>query len=62
MRSFTISIVTDYGPGRPDDGEVCLYLEGFDIVSPEKRRQVLATMRRRDRRLLREIRAAEEGE
>ena len=60
MQNFTIALVTDYGPTRPE-GEVSVYLEGLDIVSPEKRRQVIENARRREQRALRRIRARGAG-
>jgi len=50
MENFTISLVTDYPKGKR-----YVYLSGLDILSEKKRKQVLETSRRRERKLLRRL-------
>ena len=54
MESFTISLVTDYSPSYPD-GKSHVYLAGLDILSERKRKQVIESSRRRDRKLRRRL-------
>ena len=54
MENFTISLVTDYHPSHPE-GKRCVYLGGLDILSEKKRRQVIESMKRRERRLRRQL-------
>ena len=54
MENFTISLVTDYRPDHPK-GKSCVYLAGLDILSEKKRRQVIETGKRRDRKLRRQL-------
>lgn len=54
IEQVTISLVTDY-----PDGKQCVYLSGLDLLSAKKRKSVIETSKRRDRRLLRQMR--EEG-
>ena len=51
MENFTISLVTDYSNGKS-----CVYLEGLDLLSAEKRRRVMETVRRKERKLRRQMR------
>ncbi len=51
MENFTISLVTDYSKGKS-----CVYLEGLDLLSAEKRRRVMETVRRKERKLRRQMR------
>ena len=55
MENFTISLVTDYHPDHPKE-KSCVYLSGLDILSEKKRKQVLDSMKRKDRKLRRELR------
>jgi len=50
MENFTISLVTDYPKGKR-----CVYLSGLDILSGEKRKQVIESSKRRERKLRREL-------
>ena len=54
MQNFTINLVTDFQPDYPE-GKRCVYLEGLDLLSEDKRKQVLETSKRRDRRLRRQL-------
>ena len=54
MQNFTISLVTDFHPDYPE-GKKCVYLEGLDILSEDKRKQVIESTKRKERRLLREL-------
>ena len=54
MENFTISFVTDYHPDHPE-GKRFVYLEGLDVLSEKKKKQVLETSKRRERRLLRRL-------
>jgi hypothetical protein len=58
MQNFTISLVTDFHPDYPE-GERCVYLEGLDLLSEDKRKQVIESSKRRERRLRRELGAEE---
>ena len=55
MQNFTISLVTDYSPDHPA-GKSCVYVEGLDLLSEEKRRQTIQSVHRRERRLRRRLR------
>ena len=55
MENFTISLVTDYHPGQPK-GKSYVYLSGLDILSEEKQKKVLESIKRRERKLRREWR------
>lgn len=46
MENFTISLVTDYPAGKS-----CVYLEGLDLLSAEKRKLVIEAVRRKEKRL-----------
>jgi hypothetical protein len=58
MQNFTISLVTDFHPDYPE-GKRCVYLEGLDLLSEDKRKQVIESSKRRERRLRRELGAEE---
>jgi hypothetical protein len=60
MQQFTVSLVTDYHPDHPQ-GKRWVYLEGLDLLSEEKRRRVVAAVRRREGRLRRELGAMGES-
>jgi hypothetical protein len=51
MENFTISLVTDYPKGK-----TVVYLEGLDLLSSNKRRRVIEAVRRKERKLRRELR------
>jgi hypothetical protein len=51
IENFTISLVTDYPAGKS-----VVYLEGLDLLSPEKRRRVVETIGRKERRLRNQLR------
>lgn len=55
MQNFTISLVTDYTPDHPE-GKSVIYLEGLDILSEDKRRRVIQSVHRRERRLRQQLR------
>ncbi len=55
MEHFTISLVTDYHPDHPKEKR-CVYLSGLDILSEKKRKQVIESMKRKERKLRRELR------
>ena len=59
MKSFRISLVTDYTVTCPE-GEVLVYLEGLDILSEAKCQQVLRTVCCRERRLRRQLQEIEQ--
>ena len=50
MENFTISLVTDY-----PEGKRCVYLSGLDILSEKKRKQVIESIKRKDRKLRRQL-------
>lgn len=50
MEIFTISLVTDYHAEHPA-GKSCVHLAGLDILSERKRKQVIETSKRRERKL-----------
>jgi hypothetical protein len=60
MRSFTISLVTDYHPKYPQ-GKRWVYLESLDILSEEKRRRVVRSIKRMERKLRGQLRAMRDG-
>jgi hypothetical protein len=55
MQNFTVSLVTDYSPDHPA-GKSRVYVEGLDLLSEDKRRRVLQSVHRRERRLRRQLR------
>lgn len=55
MRCFTVNLVTDYHPDHPQ-GKKWVYLEGLDLLSEEKRKRVIAAVKRKERRLRRQLR------
>ncbi len=55
LDNFSVSLVTDYNPNHPE-GKRWVYLEGLDILSDKKRKQVLETSRRRERKALCQLR------
>ena len=38
MRCFQVNLFTDYHPSHPE-GKSCVYLEGLDLLSPEKKKR-----------------------
>lgn len=46
MENFTISLVTDYPAGKSH-----VYLEGLDLLSSDKKRKVIQSVKRKERRL-----------
>ena len=54
MQCFQINLVTDYHPDRPK-GKSYVYLEGLDLLSEEKRNRVVEGVRRKERKLRREM-------
>ena len=50
MQKFTISLMTDYSPDHPE-GKRSVYVEGLDLLSEGKRRRVIESVHRRERRL-----------
>jgi len=59
MQNFTISLVTDFHPDYPA-GKTCVYLEGLDLLSEDKRKRVIRSINRKERRLRRQLREVEE--
>ncbi len=55
MGVFSISLKTDYHPDYPE-GKSMVYLEGLDILSEDKRKRVLESSKRRERKALRQLR------
>jgi hypothetical protein len=55
MTQFSISLMTDYSAEQPK-GKRMVYLSGLDILSERKRKQVLESMRRKERRLRKKLR------
>ena len=55
MENFTISLVTDYPKGKR-----YVYLSGLDILSEKKRKQVIESIKRRERKLRRELEEVED--
>jgi hypothetical protein len=51
MENFTVSLVTDYPKGKS-----YVYLEGLDLLSAEKRRRVVESVKRRERTLRSQMR------
>jgi hypothetical protein len=51
-QSFTINLTTCYHPSYRKAKDF-VYVEGIDLLSAEKRKRLLASMRRRDQRLRR---------
>lgn len=49
-RCFSISFHTDYDPKHPE-GKSYVCLEGLDILSEEKKKRVLESIKRKERRL-----------
>jgi len=54
MESFTLSLVTDYHHDLPK-GESMVYLEGLDILSEKKQKQVIESIKRKERKLRRQL-------
>jgi hypothetical protein len=54
MMQFSISLMTDYHSDNPK-GKRYVYLSGLDILSERKRKQVIETSKRRDRRLMKQL-------
>ena len=54
MASFSIIFRTDYHETYPD-GRSMVYLEGLDILSEGKRKRVLEAIKRKERRLRRQL-------
>ena len=52
MRCFQVNLVTDYHPDYPE-GKRYVYLEGFDLLSADKRKRVEEAVKRKDRKLRR---------
>lgn len=50
MENFTVSLVTDFPSGNR-----YVYLSGVDLLSGEKKERVMATIRRKERRLWRRL-------
>ncbi len=48
---FEVTLVSSYHQRRPE-GKHYVYLQGFDIASPEKRKKIDQSIRRRERRLI----------
>ncbi|MGA2063234.1 MAG: hypothetical protein ABSG67_22415 [Thermoguttaceae bacterium] len=55
MQFFQINLVTDYHPDHPD-GKSYVYLEGLDLLAEEKRNRVVEEVKRKERRLRRQMR------
>ena len=55
MGVFSISLKTDYHPDCPE-GKSMVYLDGLDILSKDKRKRVLKSSKRRERKVLRQLR------
>lgn len=58
MQNFTISLVTDFCANCPE-GRSCVYVEGLDLLSEDKRERSIRSIKRKERKLRRE--AAAEG-
>ena len=54
MRCFQINLFTDYHPNHPE-GKSCVYLEGLDLLSPDKKKRVIEAVRRKERKLRRQM-------
>jgi hypothetical protein len=50
MANFTVSLVTDYPAGKS-----CVYVEGLDLLSADKKKKVIEGVRRKERRLRRKL-------
>jgi hypothetical protein len=50
METFTVSLVTDYPAGKS-----MVYLEGLDLLSADKKKTVIESVKRRERKLRRQI-------
>ena len=50
MQNFTVSLVTDFHPDYPE-GKSSVYLEGLDLLSKDKRKRVMRSINRKERRL-----------
>ncbi len=46
MENFTVSLVTDYPVGKS-----YVYLEGLDLLSPDKKKKAIKAVRRKERKL-----------
>jgi len=46
MRCFQINLYTDYHPSHPE-GKSCVYLEGLDLLSEDKRKRVIESVKRK---------------
>jgi hypothetical protein len=55
MQTFSLSLMTDYHPRCPQ-GKQCVYLEGLDLLSEAKRKNVIDSLNRRERKLKRQLR------
>ena len=53
-RSFEVTLVSSFHPKYPR-GKHYVYLTGFDLASPEKRRKISRTIKQRERRLARRL-------
>ena len=54
MQNFTVSLVTNYTADHAK-GKSCVYVEGLDLLSADKRRRVIETITRNERRLRRQL-------
>ena len=54
MQCFQINLFNDYHPNYPE-GKSYIYLEGLDLLSADKRRKVIESVKRRERKLRREL-------
>jgi len=48
--NFTVSLVTDYPAGKS-----YVYLEGLDLLSPDKKKKVVEAVKRKERQLRRKL-------
>lgn len=55
MECFQINLFTDYHPDHPE-GRSCVYLEGLDLLSPEKKKKVIEAVKRKERQLRSQMR------
>ena len=55
MECFQINLFTDYHPNHPE-GMSCVYLEGLDLLSPDKKKKVIEAVKQKDRTLRRQMR------
>ena len=51
MENFTVSLVIDY-----PEGKSCVYLEGLDLLSPDKKKKTIKAVMRKERKLHRLMR------